>query len=83
MNWLFDSADEFLRKSTWKDLALLKICLFSVGILFGTRVARRDKLRVRLLARLTFLLTYIPLMGKYIAVLAGMRGRERAEEISA
>ena len=80
MKRLFDSADEFLRRSSWKDLAVLKICLLSLGFLFGTRVPRKRRLGARLLARLVFVLTCIPLMGKYIAVLVGMNSRERVEE---
>lgn len=80
MNRLFESADEFLRRSTWKDLAVLKICLLALGILLGAKVPRKRRLGVRLLARLVFLLTCIPLMGKYIAVLMGMRKRELGEE---
>ena len=78
MKRLFYSADEFLRGSTWKDLALVKLCLFSLGFLFGTRVSRGRKLGARFLARLVFILTYIPLMGKYISVVMGMRREERS-----
>lgn len=77
MRRLFDSADEFLRRSTWKDLAALKICLLALGFLFGTKVPRKRRLGARLLARLVFILTYIPLMGKYIGVLISMEREER------
>ena len=80
MKRLFDSADEYLRRSDWKDLAVLKICLLALGILLGTRVPRGRRLGARILARLVFILTCIPLMGKYIAVLVDMKKRERLEE---
>lgn len=81
MRRLFDSADEFLRRSTWKDLAVLKICLLALGFLLGTKVPRKRRLGARLLARLVFILTCIPLMGKYIGVLIGMRKRELKEDL--
>ena len=35
MKVLFDAADIYLKQSTWKDLALVKFCLFSIGLLCG------------------------------------------------
>ncbi len=35
MKRLFASADEFVRQSDWKDLAVLKFCLLSLGVLAG------------------------------------------------
>ena len=29
---LFGYADRYLEKSSWKDLALIKFCLFAIGI---------------------------------------------------
>lgn len=81
MKRLFESADEFLRRSTWRDMAALKFCLLALGILLGTKVPRKRRFGVRLLARLVFILTCIPLMGKYIGVLMGMQKRELEEDL--
>lgn len=35
MKNLFAIADEYLRQSDWRDLALIKFCLFSMGVLAG------------------------------------------------
>lgn len=71
MKRLFASADEFLRRSDWKDLAVIKFCLFSMGLLVGMQVAQRRKKGVRIAASAVFLLTYIPLMAKYLGILTG------------
>lgn len=69
MKWLFDSADRFLQKSSWKDLAVIKFCLFSMGVLAGTFARGRSRKPVRILAGVVFLSTYIPLMAKYFRIL--------------
>lgn len=71
MKRIFSSADEFIRKSDWKDLAVLKFCLLSLGLLAGTRIAERRKKGVGIAALVVFVLTYIPLMVKYLRILTG------------
>ena len=65
---LFCYADKYLQKSSWKDLALLKFCLFSIGILAGMQVPEKHKKRVGLLAFFVFLVSYVPLMKKFVGV---------------
>lgn len=69
MKTLFRSADEYLKLSGWKDLALIKFCLFSMGVLVGTYAKRDYKKQVRTVAAAVFVFSYIPLMAKYILVL--------------
>ena len=73
MKRLFASADAFLRESDWRDLALVKFCLFSIGLLAGLQVTERCKQSVRIAALAVFLLTYIPLMTKFLRILIGKR----------
>lgn len=69
MKQIFASADRFLRNSDWKDLAIIKFCLFSVGLLVGMQVTERCKKGVRIAASVVFTFTYIPLMSKYLRIL--------------
>lgn len=69
MKRLFASADAFLRESDWKDLAVIKFCLFSIGLLVGLQITERCKKGVRIAASVVFTLTYIPLMVKYLRIL--------------
>lgn len=66
--WLFASADRYLRASDWKDIALIKLCLFALGLLAGMQVSGSNKKTVRKGAIALFIMTYIPLMSKYIGV---------------
>ena len=75
MKRIFASADEFVRQSGWKDLAVLKFCLLSLGLLAGMQIAERCKKGVRIAASVVFTLTYIPLMVKYLKILIG-KGEE-------
>ena len=69
MKRLFRSAEIYLANSTWKDLALVKFCLFSLGLLAGLGVSAKKKHPAAILAVLVFLATYVPLMGKYLPIL--------------
>lgn len=70
MKCLFSCADEYLHRCTWKDMALLKFCLFSMGLLTGMQVLKKDKKKVRIAASIVFVVTYIPLMMKFLKVVA-------------
>lgn len=50
MKRIFDSADEFIRQSDWKDLAIIKFCLFSIGLLVGLQITEKCKKGVRIAA---------------------------------
>lgn len=70
MKNIFVIADKYLQKSSWKDMAMLKFCLFSIGILAGMKVSEKNKKRVAVSAFLVFLITYIPLMKKFVGIAA-------------
>ena len=44
MKKLFDSADIYLRQADWKDLALIKFCLASIGLLAGLQIPKKHRL---------------------------------------
>ncbi len=68
MKNLFCYADRYLQKSSWKEMAMLKFCLFSMGILVGMQIPPKNKKKAGILAALVFLITYIPLMKKFVEV---------------
>lgn len=70
MKKLFSYADKYLQKSSWKEMAMLKFCLFSMGILAGMQISPKNKKKAGILAGLVFLITYIPLMKKFAEVVA-------------
>ena len=70
MKKLFCYADRYIRKSDWKDLAMIKFCLFSMGILAGMRIPEKNRKQAGWIAAAVFAATYILLMAKFFSVIA-------------
>ena len=62
---LFEVADRYCKESTWKTMASLKFCLFSMGIIVGVLLPESCKIPVLVIFGIVFIVTYIPLMSKY------------------
>lgn len=62
---LFQVADRYCKESNWKTLALLKICLFSIGVMVGMLIPKEKKKAVFGIGAVAFLATYLPLMDKF------------------
>ena len=80
---LFGYADRYLQQSNWKDLALVKFCLCAVGVLLGLAVPRSRRRQIGFAAVLVLVVTYVPLMNKFLHVVVQARREEelaRAEE---
>lgn len=74
MKKLFCYADRYIKKSDWKDLAMLKFCLFSMGILAGMRIPGKSRKQAGWIAAAVFVATYIPLMAKFFSIIAEKEG---------
>ncbi|MDD2959646.1 MAG: permease of phosphate ABC transporter [Lachnospiraceae bacterium] len=68
MKKLFVCADQYLKESDWKNLALVKFCLCAVGIMIGLMVPKGKKKYPFLIALTVFIISYIPLMIKFIRI---------------
>jgi len=64
MKKLFDFGNHYAKESTWKDFALVKFCLFSMGLAAGTQIPDKHKKKAIGTAACVFAATYIPLMTK-------------------
>lgn len=71
LTWLFDRADRYAAQSTWRDFALVKVCLFSMGVLMGLIVPVRKKKLTALGAGLLFIPTYVILIRRFLPFLLG------------
>lgn len=80
MQFLFDAADRYMRKSDWKDMALVKFCLFSMGLMIGAQIPRKHKAAAQIAAWSVFLVTYVPLMTKFFDVLLESPAPEEISE---
>lgn len=65
MKKLFANANEYLRRSDWKDLSALKLCLLALGILIGMYIPAAARTAVLVIAGIVFIVTYVPLMKKF------------------
>ena len=74
MNKLFENANQYMKESDWRDLALLKFCLCAVGVMIGIAVPKEKRKVPLIMAALVFVATYIPLMTKFIKIV--MRNQE-------
>lgn len=72
MKRLIDSANVYIEKSTWKDLALVKLCLCSLGLMAGAVLPKKAKKPVIFGAMVVFVATYVPLMTKFMRIFATM-----------
>ena len=68
MKKLLAFGNRYAKQSTWKDFALVKLCLFSMGLVVGTLVSEQYKRAVIIVAICVFAVTYIPLIVKMIRV---------------
>lgn len=69
MKRLFVYAEKYIAKSDWKDLAMLKFCLFAMGVLAGMRIPERSRKQAGWIGAAVFVATYIPLMAKFFSVI--------------
>ena len=69
MRPLFDAADRYLKACTWKDMALLKFCLFGMGLLVGALLPKKQSKAAACIGAALFTATYIPLMAKFLPFL--------------
>lgn len=68
MKKLFNIADQYIKESDWKDLAMIKFCLCAMGIIIGANIAPKHKKGVTIVAASVFIATYIPLMVKFFKI---------------
>lgn len=69
MTKLFETANQYIKHCDWKDLAFIKICLFSMGSMLGLSISSKDKKKFLLPAILLFIATYVPAMTKFLCFL--------------
>lgn len=79
MRRLYAFADIYIKESTWKDLALIKSCLCAIGVLIGLVIPRAKKKWSIMTAAAIFIVTYIPLMAKFLEIM--FRKREQGEKL--
>lgn len=72
MKKFLELGNRYAKKSDWKDLALVKFCLCSMGIMIGLLVPEKMKNNTMKAAAGVFVATYIPLMAKVFLTIKEM-----------
>ena len=80
MKKILDIAQRYLERSDWKTISVLKLCLFSLGVLCGMQICEKHKKTARYVAGGVFLVTYIPLVLKLVGVIREVCPEPEPEE---
>ena len=43
MKRILNYADDYIKSCSWKDIALLKLCLCSIGVIIGRKISPKYK----------------------------------------
>jgi hypothetical protein len=68
MRKLLDFGNRYAKESSWKDFALVKFCVFAMGLAAGTQVPDKHKKAAVGISVCVFAATYIPLMVKVFRI---------------
>ena len=69
MKKIFEYANDYAKQRTWKDFALVKFCLCAIGVIIGVLLPKSFQTVALSIAGGIFVITYIPLMIKYIKII--------------
>lgn len=61
MEKIFVAANRCIKSWTWREVAVLKVCLGALGVMAGILVPRRQRRKVFIGAWAAFVITMIPL----------------------
>lgn len=76
----FSWANACCRKSSWKDLVLVKFCLCAEGVLAGLCVPSGKRKKAALGALLVFLIASVPLVLRFFQVVKEEQAAEEEDE---
>ena len=68
MKKLLELGNRYAAESTWKDFALTKFCLFSMGLGIGVLLHEKHKKAALILSSVVFAVTYVFLMMKLFRI---------------
>lgn len=65
----FEASEDYAKQSTWMDFALIKTCLCALGVMIGISVPKESRKPVFGVAAVTYALTYVAIMAKFLPAL--------------
>lgn len=64
MKMFLELGNRYAAKSDWKDFALTKFCVCSIGVVIGSCISAENRKKAMAVAGGVFAATYVPLMKK-------------------
>ncbi|PKM83881.1 MAG: permease of phosphate ABC transporter [Firmicutes bacterium HGW-Firmicutes-11] len=68
MKELLNYGKKYMEKMNVADMAMLKTCVLSLGVLIGVSIPKTHKKKATAVASVAFAFTYAPLMTKFLSV---------------
>ena len=78
MKQLLELGNRYAVRSSWKDFALTKLCLCSIGVMIGANIPKKNKRFAMATAGGVFAVTYIPLMRKVLTIAKEMTDEKQS-----
>lgn len=73
MRQLFAWSRKYVRRSDWKDLALMNLCVCATGVMIGCALSEKAKKPALILSAAVFTATYIPIVMKLLKTISASR----------
>lgn len=68
MKKLFGYADKYIKQSDWRELAMIKFCLASMGIVTGASLLEKQRKPAMWIVVGVFAAIFLPLIAKLLCV---------------
>ena len=65
MKRVLDAANRCIEDWSWKEMAVLKVCVGAAGLMAGLLIPRKKRRRCFMIALLVFIVTMVPLAVKF------------------
>jgi hypothetical protein len=82
MNKLLDYSTEFIKQSDWKELALIKVCLCAMGVMWGMALPKKTHKPAAFIVVVVFVATYLPLMLKLLRIMDVLKSKDSYNPIN-
>lgn len=69
MKKLIEYANQYIKRMNVMDIGLLKICVFSLGIIAGITLPNKYKEKILITISFIFVSIYVLVMGKFLSVM--------------
>ncbi len=77
MKAFLELGNRYAAKSDWKDFALTKFCVCSIGVMIGSCIPAKNRKKAMAIAGGVFAATYVPLMKKVFGIAKEMNEEQK------